>query len=87
MVIFARRVLQYVEFASLEGDGRHLYEVDGLASDCQLGLQLPNPNASKANAHPSSSPEALLTTKKEQASQVSSQFSLTFNTDSHPDTS
>ena len=62
MVIFARRVLQDVEFASLEGD---LYEEDG---DNQLGLQLPNPNASKANAHPSGSPEALLTTKNKRVS-------------------
>ena len=53
-------VLQYVEFAGLEGD---LDEEDGFASDNQLGLQLPNPNASKANAHPASSLEALLATK------------------------
>ena len=53
-------ILQYVEFAGLEGD---LDEEDGLASDNQLGLQLPNPNASKANAHPASSLEALLATK------------------------
>jgi homeobox protein cut-like len=53
-------VLQYVEFAGLEGD---LDEEDGLASENQLGLQLPNPNASKANAHPASSLEALLATK------------------------
>jgi homeobox protein cut-like len=38
-------------------------EEDGLASDNHLGLQLPNPNASKANAHPTSSLEALLATK------------------------
>lgn len=56
----AHRFLQYVEFAGLEGD---LDEEDGLASDNQLGLQLPNPNASKANAHPTSSLEALLATK------------------------
>jgi homeobox protein cut-like len=60
LVACAHGVLQYVEFAGLEGD---LDEEDGLASDNQLGLQLPNPNASKANAHPASSLEALLATK------------------------
>jgi homeobox protein cut-like len=53
-------LLQYVEFAGLEGD---LDEEDGLAPDNHLGLQLPNPNASKANAHPANSLEALLATK------------------------
>jgi homeobox protein cut-like len=40
-----------------------LDEEDGFASDNFLGLQLPNPNASKANAHPANSLEALLATK------------------------
>ncbi|KAH9009607.1 CASP C terminal-domain-containing protein [Lactarius hengduanensis] len=53
-------IVKYVGFAGLEGD---LDEEDGFTSDNQLGLQLPNPNASKANAHPASSLEALLATK------------------------
>jgi hypothetical protein len=52
--------LQYVEFAGLEGD---LDEEDGLAPGNQLGLQLPNPNASKTSVHPANSLEALLATK------------------------
>src|SRR6266702_5973686 len=60
LVACAHVILQYVEFAGLEGD---LDEEDGFASDNQLGLQLPNPNASKANAHPTSSLETLLATK------------------------
>ncbi|KAH9978937.1 CASP C terminal-domain-containing protein [Lactifluus volemus] len=53
-------IMKYVEFAGLEGD---LDEDDEFASDNRLGLQLPNPNASKANTHPASSLEALLATK------------------------
>ncbi|KAH9954130.1 CASP C terminal-domain-containing protein [Russula dissimulans] len=53
-------IMKYVEFAGLEGDPD---EEDGPAPDNYLGLQLPNPNASKANAHPANSLEALLATK------------------------
>ena len=53
------RCRQYVEFAGLDADA----DDDGLSSDNVLGLQLPNPNASKANDHQTKSLEALLATK------------------------
>ena len=53
--------LQYVEFAGLEGD---LDEDEGAPTpENELGLQLPNPNASRASTHESKSLEALLATK------------------------
>lgn len=92
LVARAHDVLQYVEFAGLEGD---LDEEDGLASDNQLGLQLPNPNASKANAHPANSLEALLATKNKRILEELTKFRVgfrstpvvIFNTDSRLDTS
>ncbi|KAN0125306.1 CASP C terminal domain containing protein [Lactarius tabidus] len=69
-------IMKYVEFAGLEGD---LDEEDGLASDNQLGLQLPNPNAYKANAHPASSLEALLATKNKRILEELTKFRILHN--------
>ncbi|KAH9058837.1 CASP C terminal-domain-containing protein [Lactarius vividus] len=66
-------IMKYVEFAGLEGD---LDEEDGFTSDNQLGLQLPNPNASKANAHPASSLEALLATKNKRILEELTKFRI-----------
>jgi len=66
-------IMKYVEFAGLEGD---LDEEDGVASDNQLGLQLPNPNASKANAHPANSLEALLATKNKRILEELTKFRI-----------
>ncbi|KAH9047801.1 CASP C terminal-domain-containing protein [Lactarius hengduanensis] len=66
-------IMKYVEFAGLEGD---LDEEDGFTSDNQLGLQLPNPNASKANAHPASSLEALLATKNNRIREELTKFRI-----------
>jgi len=66
-------IMKYVEFAGLEGD---LDEEDGLASDNHLGLQLPNPNASKANAHPASSLETLLATKNKRILEELTKFRI-----------
>ncbi|TFY80606.1 hypothetical protein EWM64_g3405 [Hericium alpestre] len=52
-------IMKYVEFAGLEGD---LDDDSGFSTDNELGLQLPNPNASKANAHQDSL-EVMLATK------------------------
>ncbi|KAH9083855.1 hypothetical protein EDB83DRAFT_2309753 [Lactarius deliciosus] len=73
LVTCAHGTLQYVEFAGLEGD---LDEEDGFTSDNQLGLQLPNPNASKANAHPASSLEALLATKNKRILEELTKFRI-----------
>ncbi|KAI9456520.1 CASP C terminal-domain-containing protein [Lactarius psammicola] len=69
-------IMKYVEFAGLEGD---LDEEDGFASDNQLGLQLPNPNASKANAHPASSLETLLATKNKRILEELTKFRILHN--------
>ncbi|KAF8270277.1 CASP C terminal-domain-containing protein [Lactarius quietus] len=69
-------ICKYVEFAGLEGD---LDEEDGVGSDNQLGLQLPNPNASKANAHPASSLEALLATKNKRILEELTKFRILHN--------
>ncbi|KAI0318257.1 CASP C terminal-domain-containing protein, partial [Amylostereum chailletii] len=53
-------IMKYVEFAGLEGD---LDDDNETLPPNQLGLQLPNPNATKANAHQANSLEALLATK------------------------
>jgi len=66
-------IMKYVEFAGLEGD---LDEEDGLASDNHLGLQLPNPNASKANLHPANSLEALLATKNKRILEELTKFRI-----------
>jgi len=66
-------IMKYVEFAGLEGD---LDEEDGLAPDNYLGLQLPNPNASKANAHPANSLEALLATKNKRILEELTKFRI-----------
>jgi homeobox protein cut-like len=66
-------IMKYVEFAGLEGD---LDEEDGIASDNHLGLQLPNPNASKANAHPANSLEALLATKNKRILEELTKFRI-----------
>ncbi|KAI0001319.1 CASP C terminal-domain-containing protein [Russula compacta] len=66
-------IMKYVEFAGLEGD---LDEEDGLASDNHLGLQLPNPNASKANAHPANSLQALLATQNKRFSEELTKFRI-----------
>jgi homeobox protein cut-like len=51
-------IWQYVEFAGLDEDA----DEDGDHGD-ESGLQLPNPNAQKANAHRGKTLEALLATK------------------------
>ncbi|KAI0281035.1 CASP C terminal-domain-containing protein [Russula aff. rugulosa BPL654] len=66
-------IMKYVEFAGLEGD---LDEEDGVPSDNQLGLQLPNPNASKANAQPANSLEALLATKNKRILEELTKFRI-----------
>ncbi|KAH9083859.1 CASP C terminal-domain-containing protein [Lactarius deliciosus] len=66
-------IMKYVELAGLEGD---LDKEDGFTSDNQLGLQLPNPNASKANAHPASSLEALLATKNKRILEELTKFRI-----------
>ncbi|KAI0256284.1 CASP C terminal-domain-containing protein [Lactifluus subvellereus] len=66
-------IMKYVEFAGLEGD---LDEEDEFTSNNQLGLQLPNPNASKANTHPTSSLEALLATKNKRILEELTRFRI-----------
>ncbi|KII92832.1 hypothetical protein PLICRDRAFT_172872 [Plicaturopsis crispa FD-325 SS-3] len=48
-------IMKYVEFAGVDDDAEESDSIDG--------LQLPNPNAEKANAHQGNSLEALLATK------------------------
>ncbi|KAI0305446.1 CASP C terminal-domain-containing protein [Multifurca ochricompacta] len=69
-------IMKYVEFAGLEGD---LDEGDGMVSDNQLGLQLPNPNASKASAHPANSLETLLATKNKRILEELTKFRILRN--------
>ncbi|KAI0063715.1 hypothetical protein BV25DRAFT_1824286 [Artomyces pyxidatus] len=69
-------IMKYVEFAGLEGD---LDDDDGPAPDNQLGLQLPNPNASKANAQQSNSLEALLATKNKRILEELTKFRILHN--------
>ncbi|KAI0268768.1 CASP C terminal-domain-containing protein [Gloeopeniophorella convolvens] len=69
-------IMKYVEFAGLEGEQD---EEDGLVSDNQLGLQLPNPNASKASTHPANSLEALLATKNKRILEELTKFRILHN--------
>ena len=75
-------VPQYVEFAGLEGD---LDEEDGFASDNQLGLQLPNPNASKANAHPARPLKDLLAIQNKRMQEELTKFRVGLPLYSHCD--
>ncbi|KAI0048257.1 hypothetical protein FA95DRAFT_1588758 [Auriscalpium vulgare] len=64
-------IMKYVEFAGLEGD----LDDDEPAGN-ELGLQLPNPNASKANAQQSNSLEVLLATKNKRILEELTKFRI-----------
>ncbi|KAI9511170.1 CASP C terminal-domain-containing protein [Russula earlei] len=66
-------IMKYVEFAGLDGDPD---EEDGIVQDNRLGLQLPDPNASKANAQPANSLEALLATKNKRILEELTKFRI-----------
>ncbi|THH12105.1 hypothetical protein EW146_g7817 [Bondarzewia mesenterica] len=64
---------KYVEFAGLEGD---LDADDSPAPDNELGLRLPDPNATKANAHQAKSLEVLLATKNKRILEELTKFRI-----------
>ncbi|TFY71941.1 hypothetical protein EVG20_g1056 [Dentipellis fragilis] len=67
-------IMKYVEFAGLEGED----DDNGPAPDNQLGLQLPNPNAAKSNAHQDSL-ETLLALKNKRILEELTKFRILHN--------
>ncbi|KAJ7859720.1 CASP C terminal-domain-containing protein [Mycena leptocephala] len=64
-------IMKYVEFAGLDEDA----DEDGDHGD-ESGLQLPNPNAQKANAHRGKTLEALLATKNKRILEELTKFRI-----------
>ncbi|KAI0630292.1 CASP C terminal-domain-containing protein [Trametes polyzona] len=68
-------IMKYVEFAGLEGD-EDLDADDATLNGDALGLQLPNPNAEKANAQQGKPLEVLLATKNKRILEELTKFRI-----------